>query len=93
MPYLLDTLHKVETTADAGAYLQRLDAFARGLDGETERLQRELEVEFQDLLSALPASTRREDAPFTDAARAILRRIVGKRFGKRPIVEAHILRL
>ena len=41
MPYLLDTLHKVETTADAGAYLQRLDAFARGLDGETERLQRD----------------------------------------------------
>jgi ribonuclease J len=66
---------------------------APGLFEETERLQRELEVEFQDLLSALPASTRREDAAFTDAARAILRRIVGKRFGKRPIVEAHILRL
>jgi ribonuclease J len=66
---------------------------APGLFEETERLQRELETEFQDLLSALPASTRREDAPFTDAARAILRRIVGKRFGKRPIVEAHILRL
>jgi ribonuclease J len=66
---------------------------APGLFEETERLQRELEVEFQDLLSALPASTRREDAAFTDAARAILRRIIGKRFGKRPIVEAHILRL
>jgi ribonuclease J len=66
---------------------------APGLFEDTERLQRELEVEFQDLLSALPASTRREDAAFTDAARAILRRIVGKRLGKRPIVEAHILRL
>jgi ribonuclease J len=66
---------------------------APGLFEEAERLQRELEVEFQDLLSELPASTRREDAAFTDAARAILRRIVGKRFGKRPIVEAHILRL
>jgi ribonuclease J len=66
---------------------------APGLFEEAERLQRELEAEFQDLLSELPASTRREDAAFTDAARAILRRIVGKRFGKRPIVEAHILRL
>jgi ribonuclease J len=66
---------------------------APGLFEETERLQRELEVEFKDLLTELPASTRREDAAFTDAARAILRRIVGKRLGKRPIVEAHILRL
>lgn len=41
MPDLLDTLHKVETTAHAEAYLQRLDAYARGLDGETERLQRD----------------------------------------------------
>jgi uncharacterized protein (DUF885 family) len=41
MPDLLDTLHKVETTANAEAYLQRLDAYARGLDGETERLQRD----------------------------------------------------
>jgi ribonuclease J len=66
---------------------------APGLFEETERLQRELEVEFKDLLTELPTSTRREDAAFTDAARAILRRIVGKRLGKRPIVEAHILRL
>jgi ribonuclease J len=66
---------------------------APGLFEDTGCLQRELETEFQDLLSELPASTRREDAAFTDAARAILRRIVGKRFGKRPIVEAHILRL
>jgi ribonuclease J len=66
---------------------------APGLFEETDRLQRELESEFGALLNDLPASTRREDAAFTEAARIILRRIVGKRFGKRPIVEAHILRL
>jgi ribonuclease J len=66
---------------------------APGLFEETDRLQRELETEFGALLNEVPASTRREDAAFTEAARAILRRIVGKRFGKRPIVEAHILRL
>jgi ribonuclease J len=66
---------------------------APGLFEETDRLQRELESEFGALLNDVPASTRREDAAFTEAARTILRRIVGKRFGKRPIVEAHILRL
>jgi ribonuclease J len=33
-----------------------------------------------------------EDA-FTDAARAGLRRIIGKRYGKRQIVEAHWLKV
>jgi ribonuclease J len=66
---------------------------APGLFEESDRLQRELESEFGALLNDLPAATRREDAAFTEAARIILRRIVGKRFGKRPIVEAHILRL
>ena len=37
-PKLLDSTHKVETPADAEAYLQRLAAFAGQLDGETERL-------------------------------------------------------
>jgi ribonuclease J len=66
---------------------------APGLFEASDRLQRELEAEFGQLLTDLPASTRREDAAFTEAACTILRRIVGKRFGKRPIVEAHIIRL
>jgi ribonuclease J len=66
---------------------------APGLLDEQEFLQREVEAEFLDLLKELPASLRKEDAAFTDSARAVLRRIVGKRLGKRPIVEAHILRI
>ena len=41
MPDLMDGMHKVETTADAEAYLQRLAAFAKGLEGENERLKRD----------------------------------------------------
>jgi uncharacterized protein (DUF885 family) len=41
IPDFLDTQHKVETRDDADAYLDRLQAFARGLDGETERLRRD----------------------------------------------------
>ncbi len=66
---------------------------APGLFDQPDRLQRELEGEFRDLLEDLPASAHRDEAAFTEAACSILRRIVGKRFGKRPIVEAHILRL
>ena len=39
VPTFLDTKHKVETAADADAYLARLDAFAGTLDAETARLR------------------------------------------------------
>lgn len=38
VPDFLDSTHKVETAADADAYLARLEAYAGALDGETERL-------------------------------------------------------
>jgi ribonuclease J len=66
---------------------------APGLFDEAGSLQREVEAEFETLLAELPPAIRREDAALGDAARSILRRITGKRLGKRPIVEAHILRL
>ncbi|TKD50880.1 DUF885 domain-containing protein [Sphingomonas baiyangensis] len=38
-PKFLDSSHKIETAADAEAYLARLDQWAANLDGETERLR------------------------------------------------------
>jgi uncharacterized protein (DUF885 family) len=38
VPDLLDSEHRVETAADAEAYLARVEAYAAGLDGETGRL-------------------------------------------------------
>jgi uncharacterized protein (DUF885 family) len=38
IPDLLDSNHKIETSADADAYLARLEAYAAALDGETGRL-------------------------------------------------------
>ncbi|GAO38801.1 hypothetical protein SCH01S_20_00080 [Sphingomonas changbaiensis NBRC 104936] len=38
-PKMLDSDHLIETTADAGAYLARMNAYAGQLDGETERLK------------------------------------------------------
>ena len=39
IPDLLDSNHKVETAADAEAYLARLGSYAAALDGETQRLE------------------------------------------------------
>jgi ribonuclease J len=44
-------------------------------------------------LGDLPVATRRDDAALTEAARAALRRALGKRLQKRPLVEVHVLRV
>jgi ribonuclease J len=78
----------------AGKLLGPVKISAPGLLDETDHGFRDnVEAEFFELLSDLPAALRIQDAAFTDAARAGLRRIIGKRFGKRPIVEAHLLRI
>jgi ribonuclease J len=45
------------------------------------------------ILDDLPAPVRRDDAAFTDAARTALRRALGKRLQKRPLVDVHLLRV
>lgn len=49
--------------------------------------------EFVDAIEELPVSLRRDDAALTDAARAALRRAVGRRLQKRPLVDVHLLRV
>jgi ribonuclease J len=36
---------------------------------------------------------RRDDGALADAARAALRRLVGRRLGKKPMVDVHLLRV
>ena len=81
-------------TDNAGKRIGAAEVSAPGLLDEADgRLRLDIEAEFLDLLSDLPAELRRQDDAFTDAARAGLRRIIGKRFGKRPLVEAHLFRV
>ena len=49
--------------------------------------------EFAEALEDLPISLRRDDAALTDAARAALRRALGRRLQKRPLVDVHLLRV
>jgi len=58
-------------------------------DPELDRVAGELTVAMGDFASAL----RRDDQALTDATKAALRRALGKRLAKRPMVDVHLLRI
>jgi ribonuclease J len=58
-------------------------------DAETSRIA----DDFADALLDLPSSLRRDDAALEDAARAALRRALGRKMGKRPMVDVHLIRV
>ncbi len=76
-----------------GRVMGRTRVTAPGLfepeDPETERLSRD----FGAAIADLPAPLRRDDSALQDAARAALRRIVGRKLGKKPMVDVHLLRV
>ncbi|HUA77883.1 MAG TPA: ribonuclease J, partial [Acetobacteraceae bacterium] len=48
---------------------------------------------FAAALTDLPPELRRDETAFAEAARAALRRVLGRRYGKRPLVDVHLLRV
>jgi ribonuclease J len=58
-------------------------------DPDAERVAAELRGALEDL----PAPLRRDDAALADAARTALRRALGKRLQKRPLVDVHLIRV
>ncbi|HET8996810.1 MAG TPA: ribonuclease J [Acetobacteraceae bacterium] len=58
-------------------------------DPETGRIAGEM----AEALADLPAPLRRDDAALQDAARTALRRALGRRLQKRPLVDVHLLRV
>ena len=77
----------------AGKILGKPRISAPGLyepeDPETDRISRD----FATALAGLPVALRKDDSAFADAARSALRRALGKRFQKRPLVDVHLLRV
>jgi ribonuclease J len=77
----------------SGKVMGRARVSAPGLfepdDPETVRVT----ADFTQALSDLPAALRREDSALADAARAALRRALGRRLQKRPMVDVHLLRV
>ena len=77
----------------AGKIVGRPQVSAPGLfepeDPETDRIVKEFTLSVGDL----PAPLRRDDSALAEAARSALRRALGKRFQKRPLVDVHLLRV
>ena len=78
---------------DAGRLVGRAKVSAPGLfeqdDPETARVT----SDFTQSLAELPAALRKDDSALADAARAALRRALGRRLQKRPMVDVHLLRV
>jgi ribonuclease J len=77
----------------SGRLLGRPKVSAPGLldpeDEEADRLADDFAVTLRDL----PHDLRRDDSALADAARAALRRTLGRRLGKRPVVDVHLIRV
>ena len=66
---------------------------APGLFDPDDKEALRITAELADALADLPPATRRDDAALAEAARAALRRSMGKRLQKRPVVDVHLLRV
>ncbi len=78
---------------EAGRVLGTPRISAPGLFDPDDREAEQVAGEFAAALGDLPAPTRRNDVALTDAAKAALRRAVGRRVQKRPLVDVHLLRV
>ena len=78
---------------EAGELIGQPKISAPGLfepqDSESERVTRDFALAFDDLPDAL----RKDDPALLDAAKAALRRALGRRLQKRPLVDVHLLRV
>jgi ribonuclease J len=78
----------------AGRVLGHPQVSAPGLfDGEDSDTPRQLAADIARAVQDLPSGLRREDDALREAARAVVRKAVGRRLRKRPTVEVHLLRV
>ena len=48
---------------------------------------------FADAIEQLPRTVRLNDEELIDKSKSILRRILGRKLGKKPLIEVHVIRL
>jgi ribonuclease J len=77
----------------AGVVRGKVQISAPGLFEPDDPEAQRVASEFATALGELPAGLRRDDASLAEAARAALRRALGRRLQKRPMVDVHLLRV
>jgi ribonuclease J len=78
---------------DAGRVVGRPVVSAPGLFEDDDPERRRMSDEFAQSLNDLPASLRRDETALLEAARTALRRALGRRLQKRPLVDVHLIRV
>ncbi len=76
-----------------GRVLGEPQVSAPGLFDGGDQAPAELAADVARAITELPSAIRREDDALREAARAVLRKAVGRRLRKRPSVEVHLLRV
>jgi ribonuclease J len=66
---------------------------APGLLEPDDAWANDIVAEISRCIADLPAAVRREDASVADAVRAVLRRQLGRKLQKRPLVDVHVMRV
>ncbi len=66
---------------------------APGLYGPDDPETAQVAEEFAEAVAELPLPQRRDDTALSEAARVLLRRVLGRRLQKRPLVDVHLLRV
>lgn len=86
VPDFLDSQHRIDTAEDAEAYLSRLSDFAKGMDAERERMQRDFAA------GAVPPDfvidrtlTQMAALTGTPAAESVMSRSLARRTGEKAI--------
>jgi ribonuclease J len=64
-----------------------------GLVEAAEDAASEMRDALSDAIEAFPAPLRHDDNALRESARRVVRRVVGERFGKRPLIEIQLVRL
>ncbi|AHJ63094.1 Metal-dependent hydrolase [Granulibacter bethesdensis] len=78
---------------EEGHLMGRPKLSAPGLFDSQEAEAARVINEFAASMDSLPASLRHDDALLTEAARSALRRALGRKLQKRPLVDVHLLRI
>ena len=78
---------------EAGRLVGRPRVSAPGLFEAEDPEAKRVTDEFAASVADLPAPLRRDDEALADAARTALRRALGKRLQKRPLVDVHLIRV
>jgi len=78
---------------EAGRLRGRPRISAPGLFDDGDPESGRIADELAEAIAELPAPSRRDDAALTEAAKTALRRVLGRRLLKRPLVDVHVLRV